>query len=285
MDARLGAFRIYCGLLAAEFSSFYSKAEATEIAAKTSPFFRRSANTCVSYNTMSEAYAFVWFLEEEFGDEGVVFTTGLKEILDTLKVFYDNISAFRDNLDSADYHIPLDYMSDEVTSWLATEKNKPIDTFWRNIKAGGDGAGVITDADIGGNRLTLNEKTMSLYHSCMQEFQTFIVRINSYVHCRFRGSPDFHRVVPRIHFLLCFEGVHDLHTVYGHEEIRYNPDGWCVDVEMREHHMFLRSVFLENDYVAIPFSDDIPGITLVVVSFTDKVRKSFLLHSCFLRLM
>jgi hypothetical protein len=258
MNTQFEAFRIYCGFLAAEFSLFSSD---IEDAAMSSPFFRKRSRSLSSYNTIEETYGFTYFLMEEFGDAGVAVVSDLRKILHNLNLFYDDVDCpFRA---SGMRMYTAEDMTSEINSWLASAKNNVVDAFWREIDAGCND----------GIQRSQKEENFRKY-ALMKRFQEYIVSLNSLVHCWFRGSPDYHRVLPRVHFLLSLD-QDELFDFYC--DVRYNRsiyvDGGFVNLKIRERSMFLRAVFIEHDYVVIPFFDtcDFSTVRLVVVSFSDKV--------------
>jgi hypothetical protein len=257
MDALLiEAFRIYCRFLAEDFLSF---TPGTDFDAMLSPFFRKSARTFASYSTISEAYALVWALNDAYGDAGDSITNSLNKILDAWVVFYDDDSPFGNNLEGgADYYVPSGIVEREVTSWFESSTSEPNAVYWRNIKL---------DVSILENRE--NEKRRK--YAIMKEFQKYIVYLNSTIHIHFKESRGIRRVVPRVHFL--FLDYAEINEYYLNEWYGVSPGQYYTSLGPRERDMFLRAVFLEHDFVVIPFFEfsDYSTVRLVVVGFGEKV--------------
>ena len=270
------AFRIFCRVLAVDFSCFF---KSTVGDAKLSPFFRnRSAKTFVSFVTRSEAHALVRILKEKFGaGKGVEVADDLINVLDALNVFHDCSSAFRDDNLLAFSEIPEDVVRREVTTWY-TDNERKFETdnyYW----------GLILD------EISIGESDKDRRRVILFGFQKYIVQLNSTIQIRFKGVNGLSRVIPSVHFVLL--DAAELSSISDRERF---ADWFSRSAELsaglgdRERDMFLRAAFLENDFVIIPiFDSDSSAVRLVVVSFSQKVRYiSFLppfLSMCLMRVL
>ena len=283
------AFRIFCRILASDFSSHF-KSTATD--ATLPLFFRKSARTFASYNTISEAYALVLVLNEKFVDDCL--DNSLRNVLDTLSVFYDDYSSpfCSNNVALERFKIPPGAIVSETTNWLRHSfKTDKVDAYWKLIMVDDilkeprhtllfsfqddtsfDIAMDDTTCDIGFERDAPLDIIKERRHTLLLDFQRYIVQLNSTIQLRFKGAKGLRRVVPSVHFLL-----HDqveLEDIFANEYCELgHPSVLYMGLGSRERDMFLRAAFIENDFVIIPFLDhSTSAVRLVVVGYSAKVR-------------